>query len=504
MISKEIKGGALLSYATIFATNIVGIVLTPYIIKSLGASEYGLYTMIGAFVGYLTVLDLGINNSIIRFVAKYRAEKDKKGEENFLAVSFIIYAIISLTIILFGSIGYLYLDELFGKTLTLEQLNKAKIMVVILIFNVAVTIPGGAFNAICMAYENFRLPKAINLVKYILRSILVVVILFYGGDSISLVIVDTIMNLIFIIAMAYIALYKLNVKIKYYSFEKTLAMSIFHYSIWVFVLALVNKLRWQFGQLVLGLNYETTIVAIYAVGITLGSYYGAFSSAISSLFLPKAMQMTVKSESPQIMTDTFIKISRISTYILFFILGGFILVGRQFIHLWVGDTFNEAYLFTVLIMIGLTFTLSQSFGNDLLQAKNKHRFRGIVILTATILGVAVGWYLSLSYGAIGLISSIVAFIFLERIVMWWYMNKELHINMINYFKDFSGQLVCFLIALLISYPLLGLISTTGWFGLLTKIILFSAMYSCCMYQVMNTTEKRLVYDLIPATLKIKR
>lgn len=216
------------------------------------------------------------------------------------------------------------------------------------------------------------------------------------------------------------------------------------------------------------------------------------------------MQMTVKSESPQIMTDTFIKISRISTYILFFILGGFILVGRQFIHLWVGDTFNEAYLFTVLIMIGLTFTLSQSFGNDLLQAKNKHRFRGIVILTATILGVAVGWYLSLSYGAIGLISSIVAFIFLERIVMWWYMNKELHINMINYFKDFSGQLVCFLIALLISYPLLGLISTTGWFGLLTKIILFSAMYSCCMYQVMNTTEKRLVYDLIPATLKIKR
>src|SRR5690606_28669545 len=192
---KEIKGGALLSYATILATNIVGIVLTPYIIKSLGASEYGLYTMIGAFIGYLSVLDFGINNSIIRFVAKYRAEKDKKGEENFLAVSFIIYAFISLCIIILGGIGYLYLDELFGDTLTLEQLNKAKIMVLILIFNVAVTVPGGAFNAICMAYENFTLPKAIRLIKYLLRSVLVVVILFYGGDSIGLVIIDTIMNL---------------------------------------------------------------------------------------------------------------------------------------------------------------------------------------------------------------------------------------------------------------------------------------------------------------------
>lgn len=504
MLSKEIKGGALLSYATIFATNIVGIVLTPYIIKSLGASEYGLYTMIGAFVGYLTVLDFGINNSIIRFVAKYRAEKDKKGEENFLAISFIIYALISISIICLGSAGYLYLDQLFGDTLTLEQLNKAKIMVLILIFNVAVTIPGGAFNAICMAYEVFTLPKAVNLVKYILRSILVVVILFYGGDSISLVIIDTIMNLIFIAAMAYIAFYKLKVKIRFYTFEKSLALSIFHYSVWIFVLALVNKLRWQFGQLVLGLNYETTIVAIYAVGITLGSYYGAFSSAISSLFLPKAMQMTVQSESPQVMTETFVKISRISTYILFFILGGFILVGKQFIHLWVGDAFMEAYLFTVLIMIGLTFTLSQSFGNDLLQAKNKHRFRGIVILTATLLGVAVGWYLSLSHGAIGLIASIVCFIFLERIVMWWYMNKELKINMTYYFKNFSGQLLCFLIAISISYPLLGLVSMKGWLGLLCKVTLFALMYFSCMYQVMNRGEKRLLCDLIPNSIKNKR
>src|SRR5690606_37537035 len=256
--------------------------------------------------------------------------------------------------------------------------------------------------------------------------------------------------------------------------------------------------------LVLGLNYETTIVAIYAVGITLGSYYGAFSSAISSLFLPKAMQMTVKSESPQVMTDTFIKISRISTYILFFILGGFILVGRQFIHLWVGDTFSEAYLMTILIMIGLTFTLSQSFGNDLLQAKNKHRFRGIVILTATLFGVAVGWYLSLSYGAIGLIASIVAFIFIERIVMWWYMNKELKINMTYYFKNFSGQLLCFLIAVLISYPLLGLVTMQGWFGLFCKISLFALMYCCSMFQVMNRIEKRLLCDLIPESLKKRR
>jgi O-antigen/teichoic acid export membrane protein len=44
----------------------------------LGDEEYGLYTLIGAFVGYLSILELGLNNAIIRHVAKYKVEKNKQ------------------------------------------------------------------------------------------------------------------------------------------------------------------------------------------------------------------------------------------------------------------------------------------------------------------------------------------------------------------------------------------------------------------------------------------
>ena len=94
----QLKGGALLSYVSIFLTNIIGLILTPFIIRSLGSAEYGLYTMIGAYIGYMSVLDFGLNNTVIRFIAKYNAEKDKKGEENFLAHSFIMYICISICI----------------------------------------------------------------------------------------------------------------------------------------------------------------------------------------------------------------------------------------------------------------------------------------------------------------------------------------------------------------------------------------------------------------------
>ena len=98
----ELKRGAILTYGTIILTNITGILLTPLIINKLGDAEYGLYTLIGALVGYISVLDFGLNNTIVRFVAKYRVKGDKIGEENFLAISMVIYAIISVIIIVVG------------------------------------------------------------------------------------------------------------------------------------------------------------------------------------------------------------------------------------------------------------------------------------------------------------------------------------------------------------------------------------------------------------------
>ena len=94
---------------------LLGIIITPFILNHIGKAQYGVYTAIGALIGTISVLDLGLNNSIVRFVAKYRAENDRKGEENFLATTMLIYSVISLTIIIFGFIFYGYIDTYFTK-----------------------------------------------------------------------------------------------------------------------------------------------------------------------------------------------------------------------------------------------------------------------------------------------------------------------------------------------------------------------------------------------------
>ncbi len=488
----QLKGGAALSYVSIFLTNVIGLIITPLIIRSLGSAEYGLYTMIGALVGYMSVLDFGLNNTVVRFVAKYRSQGDKQGEENFLAHSFMMYACISMLIIVIGGIIYFNLDALYSETLTIGQLKKAKIMMIILIFNLAISLPGGAFRGICSGYEEFILPKFVNIVRYIVRSALVVGLLYMGGDSIGLVILDTIMNLLIIGVNAFIVFKKLGVQIKLHIFDKSLFSHILGFSLWIFIFALVHQLRWQFGQLIIGVYYSTTIVAIYAVGITLGNYYGAFSSAIETVFLPRAIQMTVKKIPAQELTNMFIKISRIILLVLLYILGGFVLVGKDFVYFWVGSEYEMAYYYVIIIMIGLTPILSQGFANNILEAKNLLSYRGKLLLTLTVLGTLLGIYIVQEFGVLEMIVTTVVFMLLERALMIPYYMKKANLEMFRYYKEISPLFVGMLLTLSTLLSLNYFLPDKNLAVLFGNIAVYSILYFLILLLFMTSFEKNLV------------
>jgi len=493
----QLKKGALLSYVTIFLTNIIGLLLTPFIIKSLGDAEYGLYMLIGAFVGYISVLDFGLNNTIVRFVAKYRAEGDKKGEENFLATTMWIYGVISVVIGLLGVILYFNLEAIFGDSLTAAELSKAKIMFIILIFNLVITLPGGAFTAICSGYEHFVFPRSINIIRYLVRSILVVALLLWGGDAIGLVILDTIMNILVIVFNGYYALRRLKVTFKLHFFHIPLVKQIFSYSIWIFVFALVGQFQWKAGQIVLGILTNTTLVAIYAVGILLGTYYGAFSTAISGVFLPRATKMTVNQATGIELTEMMVRIGRISLLVLLLVLGGFILYGQQFVFLWVGETYKDAWLIALIIMFAYTTPLAQAFGNLILEAKSLFSFKAIVYISCIGLGTLVGAFMVAPFGILGMIIGTTTGWIVSIVIMNFYYHKVILLNIPYFFKNlFSKTIPTFALILFVGF-FIEQIPGSGWLNLGLKILLFAFTYVILMYFMgMRPSEKQLLKNTI--------
>ena len=70
--SKQRKVGAILSYVSIIVNTLIQLLYTPLLIRKLGQSEYGLYSLVASIIGYLTIMDLGFGNAIIVYTAKYR------------------------------------------------------------------------------------------------------------------------------------------------------------------------------------------------------------------------------------------------------------------------------------------------------------------------------------------------------------------------------------------------------------------------------------------------
>ena len=414
---KEHKFGAILSYLNLIFTNITGLLLTPFVIHALGDKEYGLYTLIGAFVGYLSVLDLGLNNAIIRYVAQYRVQKDEKSQENFLATSLIIYCAIAVLLTVLGSLFYFNLDYFFSKSLTIEELHKAKIMLIILVFNIAFTLPGGAFTGICSGYEKFIFPRILSILKVIIRTITLIFILHFGSNSIGVVVLDTIVNLVFILTTIWYTFFKLKVKIKLHQWDFSFVKEIFKYSFWIFLFALVYQFQWRTGQVILGSTTNTTIVAIFGVGVMLGVYFTTFGNIINSLLLPKAVQAVYNNVSNEVLTDQMIKVGRISYLLLIYVFGAFLLTGQDFIKLWIGELYLPAYWIALSIMAVYIVPIAQGYSHAILDAKKMLRFKSLTFLLFSIIGAVLGYFLSKKYGMYGMISGLVSAVFFLQIVM---------------------------------------------------------------------------------------
>ena len=78
--SSQLKIGVILSYVSTILNIIVQLVYTPLMIRLLGQSEYGVYTLVGSVVSYLSLFSLGFTAAYLRFYSRYKVQDDKEGD----------------------------------------------------------------------------------------------------------------------------------------------------------------------------------------------------------------------------------------------------------------------------------------------------------------------------------------------------------------------------------------------------------------------------------------
>lgn len=501
--STQRKLGAILSYISIFASTIVQLLYTPFLIKMLGQSEYGLYSLIASIIGYLTVLDLGFGNAIVVYTAKYRAQGKIEEEKKLHGMFKIIFYVIGIIAFLLGIILYFNVNSLFGTTMTNAELQKAKIMMLILSFNLFITFAFNIYQSIITANEKFIFQKIMAILNTLLKPIMMIPLLFLGYKSIAMTLVITIVNCIVLISNYIYCRKQLKTKIKYQGFDKTLFKVIFGYSIWLFLTAIVDKVNWSIDQTILGMVSGTVAVSIYSVAATLNNLFINLSTAISGVMLPKVSKMIASGCSDEELTNEMIKVGRIQYFIIFLMVTGLIFFGKEFIIWWVGKEFESAYYVALWLIIPVSFPLIQNIGLSIMQAKNKYKFKSISTAVMAIINIFISYALAKMYGPMGCaIGTAIALIVCNILLINIYYYKVINLNVIKFWKEILKMSITYIPIIIIMYLITLITQLTGLLSIIIYGCTYVIMFVVVSYLItMNEYEKNIIKVVIN---KLKR
>ena len=496
--SKQRKMGAVLSYFSIAVNTVIQLLYTPLLVRMLGQSDYGLFSLVSSIIGYLTVLDLGFGNAIIVYTAKYRTQERFDELRKLHGMFKVVFYVIGVFSGLLGLVLYFNVESFFVKSMTDVEVQKMKIMMLILTFNLVVTFSFSLYNSIISAYEKFIYQKALAILNSILKPILMIPLLFLGFKSIALCVVITLVNIVVLISNYIYCRYNLKLEVRYQGFDFKLFKKIFGYSVWIFLAVIVDKVNWSVDNFILGAVSGTVAVSIYSIAATLNQLFINLSTAISGVLLPKMSKMIANNASSNQLTDEMIKVGRIQNYVIFLMCSGLILFGKQFINLWVGDGFEESYYVALLLIVPVCFPLIQNIGLSIMQAMNKYKFKSVSTSIMAVFNVIISVILAKKLGAIGAaIGSSIALVVCNIFIINIYYYKELKLDVIRFWRDIFKQVVPFTIPIILILLVMRILVLNSWISLIIYGCIYTLMYICVSYLCsMNKYEKDLCHKLV--------
>ncbi len=503
MAINQRKAGVILTYVGEAIKILTGLVYTPIMLRLLGQSEYGLYQLVFSVVSYLSLLSLGFGSAYMRFYSRYKAQNDQVGIARLNGMFMAIFCAMSAICVLCGTVMVRNAGAIFGDGLTPAELEKAKVLMALMVVNMALTFPNSVFNCHVTAHEKFLFQKLLFVLQNLLSPFLTLPLLFMGYSSVAVVVIQTVLTLGVLIVNACFCFRELRIRFLFRGFQLSLLKEMWVFTFFIFLNQIINQANWSIDRFLLGRMIGTTATAVYGAGGQINTMYLQMSTAVSNVFVPKVNKIVAERQSDWELTKLFTRIGRIQFIIVALVLTGFVFFGKPFVSLWAGEGYERTYYVTLLLIVPVTVPLIQNIGIEIQRAKNKHKARSIVYFIIAIANVFISIPLIRLFGEVGAAAGTAIALTAGNVVfMNWYYHKKIGINILYFWKEVSKFIPALILPCLVGTALMLFVPCTSWGMLLVLALAYTAVYGMCMWLWgMNGEEKALVSGMLK---KIKK
>ena len=498
-MNKQIKIGAIISYVLIILNATYGLFLTPFMIGQLGESSYGVYKTISSLTASFMVLDSGVGAGIMRYVAKYRADKEEEKIPNFLFMSGVQVSIICSAILILTVSAYFMLDSIYGASLTVAELAEAKILYIFLAIVMVAHMVEHYINGIITGYNRFIFANGSRVIRLILRILAIILFVSIFKSSVALVVIDLCITVTFILIETLYLSKKIGVKIKYTHWDSAVFKESFVYVMLMFFGTLTAQVNGNITNVLTGAFIGSAAVTVYSVAMLIYNMYMNLSTAISGVMLP-TVTMTLKNDDEKY-TNTLglvVQTGRIQFLLLGAVAIGFVILGMPFINVWLGDGYGDVYILTIILLFPALLELCINVCLSILRAKNKIGFRTLVIAISAVINLV---FIIIAMPYIGYFAAAIgtafSFLFGSVIIMGVYYYKEFKINILKlYRRIFKGIIWCILLSGAVTY-FAAMLFDSSMYKLIFGVVVFCATYAITLLLFgLNKNEKNIILSKI--------
>ncbi len=491
--SKQMPKNLFVNIASFATTVVIGIWLTPYLLKHLGIVAYGLIPLAMFLSQYVSVIINAINMSINRFLLiALQNNEDRNANEVFNTALVIVFAFIALQAIIMGVILF---DITKFFTISEELIVDATWLFGLTFIGFSISLFRSVFGTSMFAYNRLDILRMIDIIQNVVRVASIVILFSYDEASLKYV---GIANLLAALSALGPTLYyfkkftpQLRINARFFSKHRVSELS--KMSTWV----LIN----QVGVLLLG-NIDLYLVnkwigtqatGEYAIVLQFTSIFRTFLTLLAGILAPVIMIYYANSDFDKLKQFTVISSKMM---VISFILPLSILIGlsEQILGFWLGRQYM--YLHTLISYSLLFFVVAipviPLFNVTI--AYNKVKLPALVAVGFGLLNI-IAIYIFVTYTTFqlwGVVSMKLVFEILFSSFILIYVSKILRMSWYKLFGVYMLSFISFLLMYVCIASIKYLIEIDTFLQLLLIVTGFAMLVFPIMIIALLTSEEKII------------
>lgn len=492
---KEKIIGTIISYVNIIIQVIINLVYIPLLLKYLGKETYGIYQYFLVIISYMSILEGGLSNSIIRFYSEYTQQKKVAKAANLIAMAIRIYFIICVILFIIGIFIFLNLNNIM--TFNLIEKNDIRFAFLILLFNLIVSIGSIVFTAILNVNEKFIQLRLLTLISNILPVIIILLLVEKYNTILLIAVTQFIINILISVYKFYYCKKFIKVKIELKQWNWGLFKRLISLSLSVLLVMIADQLFWRSNLLILGFYNRLDDIVMYSIATSIFINFITIGNVIPGIFSVKFLKLLSERID---LSQTFLKISRYQFILLSLIFSVFCIFGKEFISLWIGKEYIIVYPITIIFLISIMIDLCQSMLQVIMQFHNIYWYKSYMYIILSIINLAFISFLisifNVNILTIAMLTSLLMFMG-NSLFLNYICYKKLNINLKNFWIETFINLLKLLMVVIFAYYINEKFIIDSIIILTGKIIVYTVLFMIIAYNFMlNKTEKQFLKQIL--------